>query len=205
MIGKIVVSCTTNNFFTIEKMMEINEIESNLEMDVPIGLYYGVYVQIVENSLIGIAVLIVAVCSVITIRALNSSTVESIGPGDRSDSSNNRRATVMVLLLSFVFVVINGAWIIIICASQRNILINLSRENNPLKAVIESFDKSAPANFITIVMMPGNSIINPLIYITRNSLLHEYTKMLLKKSLREAWKSLQKIGSVALGIMKTSL
>ena len=174
-------------------------------MDVPIGLYYGVYVLIVENSLIGIAVLIVAVCSVITIRALNSSTVENIGPGDRSDSSNNRRATVMVLLLSFAFVVINGAWIIIICATQRNILISLSRENNPLKAVIESFSKSAIANFITIVMMPANSIINPLIYITRNSLLHEYTKMLLKKCLREVWKSLQGIGSVALGLMKTSV
>ena len=123
------------------------------------------YMQMTEFAVIAVIVMTVAVCCGITVKSLNSPMAEvSMESGDGRGNSHNRRATIMILLLSFVFVLFNGSWVATI------LMLNIE--------VIERVEqaKVAEMTFITLFLMPANSVVNPLIYINRNSALKEYTR-----------------------------
>ena len=144
------------------------------ETDVKGEFAYGYknvfYVQMAEFILIAVVVIIVAICSGLTIKSLKSPMTEvSVASGNERGNSQNRRATIMILLLSFVFILINGCWIV------TNLAINIE----VIQRVEEA--KVAEMTFLTLVLMPANSIANPLIYISRNTGLKEYTRSFVIK------------------------
>ena len=139
------------------------------------------YVQALESFIVTLTIIVVAVCSGVTVKSLNSPIVE---PGQVNNHSNNRRATIMVLLLSLAFVLINGICLAIAAYYHSELLSRFS------------FNISNAMQLIGVAMMMINSTINPLIYIARNSALNQYTKEFLLTILRnisQIFQSLEKI------------
>ena len=165
------------------------------------SIMMSMYIQMAEFLLVGMMVVVVAVNSVLTVRALNSPTVQVEGSDGQPDNSNNRRATVMILLLSLVFVIVNGIWL----TSLVVIYVYLFGEQLQLDGtalIMEvnegSDEKRFLVTFITLVMMPANSIANPLICIARNKALNDYVKMSLSSFVKVISRVIQELGSVAL-------
>ena len=157
-----------------------NTVVSNSETDVKGEFAYGYknvfYIQMSEFIMISVVVIIVAVCSGLTIKSLNSPMAEvSVASANERGNSQNRRATIMILLLSFVFILINGCWVVT----------SLALNIEVIQRVEEA--KVAEMTFITLVLMPANSIANPLIYISRNTGLKEYTRSFVMKFRCARW------------------
>ena len=127
-------------------------------------------VQLTESFSVAAMVILVAVCSIITVKSLSSPIVEVMEPGGVNNNVQNRRATIMVLLLSVAFVVINGAWVAMFAQFY----------GQYLGQTLAGQD-SGMMTLVTLTIMPVNSIVNPLIYMSRNAELHDYTKTLLIK------------------------
>ena len=128
---------------------------------------YLTYAQIAEFFLVTLMVFVVVIFSGITVKSLSSPIVEVMEPGGVNNNVQNRRATIMVLLLSLAFVLTNGTWIFAFSRMYIDFL-------NRLKVT----DRSETMTFVTLAIMLLNSVINPLIYIARNSELRRYTKQL---------------------------
>ena len=125
------------------------------------------YIQISEYILVILMVFVVMIFSGITVKSLNSPVDIGLQPGGRGDNDQNRRATFMILLLSLAFVLTNGTWIGLFLWMYTEFL---NRE--------EPAGRTKIMTFFTLAIMLLNSIINPLIYIARNSELRRYTKQL---------------------------
>ena len=142
------------------------------------SLINAAQIELPETIVIGLFVVIVAVCSLITVKSLK---VPAIGemPNVTQDGSQHRRATVTILILSLAFILINGGWIAALFAA-----------NGLLTSEILEEDRSASGDvflvilFITIAIIPINSVVNPLIYIARNKTLNEYAKGIVSQVLR---------------------
>ena len=184
-----------------EMIFNMTEDASTVKLEVSVGQMILVYIQLTELALVAMMVVVVAVNSVLTIRALNSPTVQVEGSDGQPDNSNNKRATVMILLLSLVFVIVNGIWL----TSLVVIYVYLFGEQLQLDGtalIMEvnegSDEKRFLVTFITLVMMPANSIANPMICIARNKALNDYVKMSLSSFVKVISRVIQELGSVAL-------
>ena len=139
------------------------------------------YVQAFEYLIVTMMVLVVAVCSVVTVKSLNSPIVE---PGEVNNNSNNRRATIMVLSLSLAFILLNGIWLAISAYYYSVFLSSYSvKIANSMQLIV-------------VGMIMINSTINPLIYITRNSALNQYTKEFISTILRNMLQIFQSLGKI---------
>ena len=128
------------------------------------------HVQLAESFNVLAMVIIVAVCSAVTAKSLSSPIVEVMEPGGVVNNAQNRRATIMILLLSLAFVVINGAWVVMFAQFY----------GQYLGQTLIGQD-SGIMTLVTLTIMPANSVVNPLIYMSRNGELHDYTKTVLMK------------------------
>ena len=156
------------------------------------------YIRISEFTLVAAMVMIVAMCSVVTVKSLRSPIVAVIDPGGVKNDSQNRRATVMVLLLSLAFFLINTSWIITFLNFYIGFLVNgtVSDTSNHRDRLYLNM------NFITLTLMTANSFVNPLIYISRNSNLNEYTKTLARKAAEKISWMIIEIGKIPSIILK---
>ena len=139
------------------------------------------YVQVLEYFLVTMMVIVVAICSGVTVKSLNSRLVE---PGEVNNHSNNRRATILVLLLSLAFVLINGTWLAVSAYYYSEFLSRFS------------FKIAHAMQLIGVAIMMINSTINPLIYIARNSALNRYTKEFILTILRNISQIFQSLGKI---------
>ena len=142
------------------------------------------YIRLSEFTLVAAMVIIVAMCSAVTVKSLRSPIVAVIDPGGVKNDSQNRRATVMVLLLSLAFFLINASWIITFLNFYIGFLMY-----GPSSDTSHNRDRVyLNMNFITLTLMTANSFVNPLIYISRNSKLNEYTKTIARNAaLKISW------------------
>ena len=124
-------------------------------------------IQLAEYGLATLMVLVVAVCSGVTVKSLNSPNVEVMESVGRDSFLKNRRATITVLLLSLAFVSINGIWLSGFIYFYIDFLSMFAPE------------KAQAMQFVTVAAMLINSILNPLIYMARNAELNHYTKQIL--------------------------
>ena len=136
------------------------------------SLIYAAEIEFYETIVIGLFVVIVTVFSLITVKSLKAPAIGEM-PNVRQDGSQQRRATVMILILSLAFILINGGWIAVLFVT-----------NEELTSEESSEDVFFVVLFSTIAVIPINSIVNPLIYIARNKTLNEYAKGLLTKVVR---------------------
>ena len=132
-------------------------------------LYVLITVGIVGNS------------SVIVVRALRKPPdilpQQVAGP----NRETNRKATVMILTLSVVFVFLNGSWCVFwaICT-----VINETSDTDGPGNLVKMLVKFV--QFLSFFLIAINSCANPLVYMLRNSRLNNHTKSLvrgLKRSL----------------------
>ena len=137
------------------------------------SLSYAAQIELPETIVIGLFVVIVAVCSSMTVKSLKAPAAIGEMPNVRQDGSQQRRATVMILILSLVFILINGGWIAALFVA-----------NGQLTSEMPSGDVFLVVLFLTIAIIPINSIVNPLIYIARNTTLNEYAKGILTQVVR---------------------
>ena len=176
-----------NNEFLLQIFMNQTEVHMPDFLDPEIQKYIAetwksfAYVQAFEYLIVTMMVIVVAVCSVVTVKSLNSPIVE---PGEVNNNSNNRRATIMVLLLSLAFVVLNGFWLAI---SAYYYSVFLSSYSVKIANAMQ---------LIVVGMIMINSTINPLIYITRNSALNQYTKEFILTILRNILQIFQSLGKI---------
>ena len=131
------------------------------------------FVQVGEFFILDLMVIAVAVCSGISIKVLKSPIVES---GEVNNDSHNRQATIMVLLLALAFVFINGLWLALTAYFYTKFLFGFSLE------------LALGMQFIALSAMMINSAVNPLIYISRNSGLRQYSKEFLLKFARSIFR-----------------
>ena len=136
---------------------------------------------LVQYLYVLITVGIVGISSVIVIRALRRPPDIQTEQVDEPNRETNRKATVMILTLSVVFVFLNGSWCVFWAICR---VINETSETDGLENLEEMLEKFA--QFFSLFLMAINSCANPVVYMSRNSRLNNHTKSLvrgLKRSL----------------------
>ena len=122
-----------------------------------------------------IAVGVVGISCVIVVKALGTPPEILTQQTERLNNENNRKATVLILTLSLIFVVMNGTWCLFwaICTGV---------DSPGFRHSDLDFFESLPifAIFISLFLMTLNSCANPLVYMLRNSRLNDYTKSLFR-------------------------
>ena len=151
--------------------------------EAPKSYLHTVYIETLETAIIVFMVVIVAVCSVVTVKSLKTPAIGEI-PDVRQDGTRNRRATEMILILSLAFIIINGSWMTTLLVG--NVKMFLATSQMSEEEILEYLDVNefALVLFLSIAIIPINSIVNPLIYIARNTALNEYVKSILNKVVR---------------------
>ena len=89
-----------------------------LKTEFPMNFIYTVQIETIETITIGISIVIVAVCSSMTVKSLKAPTAIGEMPNVSQGDTQNRRATVMILILSLAFILINGSWIAIMLITK---------------------------------------------------------------------------------------
>ena len=157
----------------------IKKIDALSALETPRDWILSSYIRMSDFFMVAVTVLIVAVCSGVTVKYLNSPIVRVMNPGGVKNDFQHRRATIMVLLLSLAFVSTNSVWLTSLFLSHVSFLKMSAKEGNTLTLSIESLSKDEPyliMNVTTLTMMTVNSVVNPLIYIARNSKLNQYAR-----------------------------
>ena len=126
---------------------------------------------VVEFIYVLATVFIIAVSCVIVARALRKPPEIRTKQAEGQNRENrNRKATVMILTLSVIFSICNGvwifAWVITFALSTRS-----TRSYVDVKMEIFGL-------FLNVFLLTGNSCLNPIVYMTRNSSMNTYTKSL---------------------------
>ena len=108
-----------------------------------------------------------------------------------SMTKQKKNATITVLILGLLFIIFNTLWLVLyICLSYEVILINLNPNNDLLIGSLEQIftDKSDLITILVcLLVMPLNSALNPLVYMTRNSDLIAYRRQL---NARGMWRTM---------------
>ena len=122
-----------------------------------------------------ISVGVVGISCIIVVKALRRPRDILTQQTERLNNENNRKASVMILTLSVIFVVMNGTWCLFwaICTGL---------ESPGLSSAELDFVEALPifSIFISLFLMTLNSCANPLVYMLRNSRLNKYTKSLFR-------------------------
>ena len=151
--------------------------------EAPKSYLYTVYIETLETAIIVFMVVIVAVCSMVTVKSLKTPTIGEV-PDVRQDGTHNRRATVMILILSLAFIIINGSWMTTLLVGNVKLFLATSKMSEEEISEYLDVNEFALVLFLSIAIIPINSIVNPLIYIARNTALNDYVKSILIKVLR---------------------
>ena len=143
-------------------------------LDLEFGEFRSVYLisNTIGNVFAIIALGIVWISSVIAIRSLRSPP-EGLGrqTGGRNAESS-RNATVVILSLSFTFVVCNGIWSLWwVALTVAYFLMGQSDYFLHVKLL---------GIFVNFLLTNLNSFFNPLVYLMKNSAMNAYTKTLLR-------------------------
>ena len=117
---------------------------------------------IVDLGMVLITVAIVSICTAISVKTLKTS--NEVSRGQAANNENCRKATKMILTLSIIFVICNGTWTIIWVVIYAFLTIG----NGSMERLM--------GIFLNIVVVSLNSSANPIVYMTRNSALKDYTK-----------------------------
>jgi len=184
-----------DSFVNEEMMVRMIKDQSSLDVKEFESSKIVILLETIDFILVGVMVLVVVVCCALTVRALNSPIVEIVGPGGLPDNSTNRRATVMVLLLSLVFIIINGTWITIYLTLAFEFLAKSLEDTKEILDMLQNKERDIAVYTINLVMMSVTSLINPLIYIARNTGLNEYTRSSLRRIGRMISNGLQGFGN----------
>lgn len=141
--------------------------ESTIKQD---PYFYQVlkFVGLLEMIMICVTVLVVGVNSGISIKTLSSS-YSSLNESSRND--NSRKATIMILILSIVFVICNGLWSILWLTMA---VFRTTKDKSEIMIGL----------FLNLAVILLNSSLNPVVYIMRNSALNSY--------LTECWMNLRR-------------
>ena len=113
--------------------------------------------------LIGLMVIPVGILTVFSLKALRKS--KSIKIGQKIQNENSKKASIVILTLSIIFLVCNGAWCLMWLPS---LTLNISQKSKQILKMITVF--------LNIFMMSLNSSANPVVYLVRNSGLNRYVK-----------------------------
>ena len=119
---------------------------------------------------------IVGVSSVIVVRALRRPLEIQAQQTGRQHNEANRKATVMILTLSIIFVILNGTW----CVFWASWTI-IEFSNNDRSGVNVILTWRLFAMFLSLFLMTINSFANPVVYMLRNSRLNNHTRSLLRR------------------------
>ena len=113
--------------------------------------------------LIGLMVISVGILTVLSLKALRKS--KSIKIGQKVQNENSKKASIVILTLSIIFIACNGVWCLMWLPS---LAVNTSQKSKHILRIITVF--------INIFMMSLNSSANPVVYLVRNSGLNRYVK-----------------------------
>ena len=102
--------------------------------------------------------------SIISIRALKKQRPERAG-GERQGTNSNERATKMILILAAMFLTFNSTWMIMMLY----VFFAVKDHNDG------NFDEFG---MLTFAIVSTNSVINPIVYMTRNMEMKTYVKKL---------------------------
>ena len=116
---------------------------------------------------------IVGISSVIVVRALRRPPEILAQQAGRRNNETNRRATEMILTLSVIFAILNGAWCVFwaICT----VIVCSVKFHGDFVRTLRLF-----AMFLSLFLITINSFANPVVYMLRNSRLNNHTKSLLR-------------------------
>ena len=140
----------------------------------------------VELSIVFIIVTFVGILTGISVKTLRNS--NEVLREQTANSDNSRKAAIMILILSIIFVICNGAWSIM-WAILTDILPNDGASD-------ESSTRTLIAQIINYFWVTVNSSANPIVYILRNSALNDYTATHLTRLMRFIMASIQTISSI---------
>ena len=130
-------------------------------------------IGIIDIFTVTISAVVVGIFTVISVRALRNS--NKIIAAQKIKYENSRKAAIMIITLSTVFVISNGMWSVIWGVAWV-VAITGSKDGSSGEAESTGKANLAFAQLINIVMIALNSSCNPIVYILRNSALNEYTK-----------------------------
>ena len=124
-------------------------------------------IGMVEICLVTIMTMVVTISCGISVKTLkNPNEVQS---GQTLNDEKSRKAALMIITLSIIFVICNGAWcvmwFVVIAISPQN---DTPTESDVWIAMI--------AMFLNSFLITVNSSVNPIVYILRNSALNQYTR-----------------------------
>ena len=108
-------------------------------------------------------VITVIISSVVSVRVLKKA--KSALNGQKNNRGNNRSAAIMIVILSITFIIFNATWSLMWMGLW--IYISYKPRNFALLVII---------TFQNLVLVTLNSCANPLVYLVKNSGLHDYTK-----------------------------
>ena len=146
----------------------LNYIKTNiLVCDDPTNQFYQIIrtTGIVEMSTILIMGTIVGLSTAISVKTLKTS--NEVRTGQAANNKNSRKATIMILTLSILFVMINGTWGLIGAIFTALYSDRCSNETTMATIIAQMF---------SFFFFSLNSSANPIVYIMRNSALNDYTK-----------------------------
>ena len=115
-----------------------------------------------------ITVGIVGTSSVIVVKALRRPPEIQTQQTERPNNEANRKATIMILILSVIFVVMNCAWCI--GWAIGTVISHLSATHSEINVML-----------LGLFLMAINSCANPVVYILRNSRLNNYAMSLFRR------------------------
>lgn len=116
-----------------------------------------------ELSIITTIVVVVILSCVVSVKALKNA--NSSMNGQKNTNGNGMNAAKMIVALSITFIIFNGTWCFMWVVLW--IYITYITKNFAILVIII---------FQTLVMVTLNSCANPIVYLVRNSGLHEYAK-----------------------------
>ena len=139
------------------------------------ALYSTIY--LIQNLHVLITTGIVGVSSVLVARALRKPPEVLAQQDGRQNNTTNRKATVMILTLSIIFVILNGTWCVYWVVSA----IIYAYTEDEVKNMGDNMMIGIFGTYLNGFLMTINSCANPVVYILRNSRLNGHTKSLLKR------------------------
>ena len=139
------------------------------------AIYSTMY--LIQNLYVLITTGIVGVSSVLVARALRQPPEILAQQEGRQNNATNRKATIMILTLSIIFVILNGTWCVYWVVSA----IIYAYTGDEVKNVGDNIMIGIFGTYLNGFLMTINSCANPVVYILRNSRLNGHTKSLLKR------------------------
>ena len=150
-------------------------------------------VEMSESAIVGVMIIVVGVFSSVSIARLRFRDRTLLGRN--RITQNNRRAAIMILILSCLFILFNSTWIIL-----QQLLLHVGIDQSaqfPLHGRVIGI-------MITFILMPLNSAVNPLVYMGRNAALNGYMRTSLRRRASDERAPSRRI-SLARGPTKISL